>query len=315
MNRLAVRPLVAATASLVLHLALGALILTAHGWTPERMPVLVAELLEAEALVPAPQPPAAVARLPVRERRPITPPKPIVAPAPPVESAKPEPEPPRAVAPPPPEPRAASATSEPEPEPATALAPPVLAAPVAAAPREPEPPEPVARRHPAEAATQVWSIEPSPSAPGPDVGIALGPPLSGPPVSAPPSPEPGAFAGPAPAAGPPASAPSPSAVGDAVAAVPPGGITRHALPRGGYQYRPAYPPTARRLGAQGTTLLYVLVGDTGRVLDVVVKQSAGHPDLDQAAADAVRRWRFEPARRGHEPVEMWVQLPVEFRLR
>jgi protein TonB len=45
-----------------------------------------------------------------------------------------------------------------------------------------------------------------------------------------------------------------------------------------------------------------------------VKKSAGHPDLDAAAADAVRRWRFEPARRGDEPVAMWVLLPVEFKL-
>ena len=42
--------------------------------------------------------------------------------------------------------------------------------------------------------------------------------------------------------------------------------------------------------------------------------SAGHPDLDQAAMEAVRRWRFEPARRGADAVAMWVLLPVEFRL-
>jgi protein TonB len=53
----------------------------------------------------------------------------------------------------------------------------------------------------------------------------------------------------------------------------------------------------------------------GRVGDIDVEQSAGHPDLDQAATDAVRRWRFEPARRGEQAVAMWVRLPVEFRLR
>jgi len=79
--------------------------------------------------------------------------------------------------------------------------------------------------------------------------------------------------------------------------------------------RRSYPTGARRAGIQGTTLLGVFVGVDGGVGDVVVKESAGHPDLDAAAAEAVKRWRFEPARRGSEPVAMWVLLPVEFRLR
>jgi periplasmic protein TonB len=93
------------------------------------------------------------------------------------------------------------------------------------------------------------------------------------------------------------------------------GITRTAIPRGGYQVHPRYPATARRLGIQGTTLLRVFVSTDGRVTDVAVERTAGHGDLDDAAADAVRRWRFEPARRGDEPVAMWVLLPVEFRLK
>jgi protein TonB len=79
--------------------------------------------------------------------------------------------------------------------------------------------------------------------------------------------------------------------------------------------RPGYPQSARRLGIQGITLLKVHVLIDGRVGDVVVQETAGHPDLDQAAADAVRRWRFDPARRGTDPVAMWVLLPVEFRLK
>jgi protein TonB len=94
-----------------------------------------------------------------------------------------------------------------------------------------------------------------------------------------------------------------------------GARTRTAIPRGGYQVTPSYPATARRLGIEGTTLLSVLVQADGRVAEVVVKQSAGHPDMDRAAADAIRRWRFEPARRGTEAVTMWVELPVEFHLR
>ena len=93
------------------------------------------------------------------------------------------------------------------------------------------------------------------------------------------------------------------------------GFNQAARPSGGYQVRPSYPSTARRLGVQGTTLLRVRVRADGQVGEVKIHDSAGHPDLDQAAADAVRRWRFEPARRGAEAVAMWVLIPVEFRLK
>ena len=101
----------------------------------------------------------------------------------------------------------------------------------------------------------------------------------------------------------------------AVAALPRDGSPQRVIPRAVEQYRPAYPASARKARIQGTTLLAVLIADDGRVTEIVVKESAGHPDLDEAAANAVRRWRFTPARRGNDPVAMWVELPVEFRLR
>jgi protein TonB len=107
-----------------------------------------------------------------------------------------------------------------------------------------------------------------------------------------------------------ASAPSQTAT-----ARPSDAITRTAKPQGGYQVRPSYPSSARRLGIQGMTTLRVYVAADGRVGEVLIQESAGHPDLDSAAAEAVKQWRFEPARRGTEPVGVWVLLPVEFRLR
>ena len=95
----------------------------------------------------------------------------------------------------------------------------------------------------------------------------------------------------------------------------PEGLTQYARPQGGYQVRPSYPAAPRRLGIQGTTMLRVHVLADGRSGDVRVQESAGHPELDDAAVDAVRRWRFEPARRGAEAIAMWVLLPVEFKLR
>jgi TonB family protein len=94
--------------------------------------------------------------------------------------------------------------------------------------------------------------------------------------------------------------------GDAAAGV--------ARPLGGYQVKPRYPESARRAGAQGVTVLKLRVLENGRVGEVLVEQSAGHPDLDVEAADAVKKWLFEPARVGKQPVAVWVLLPVKFEL-
>jgi periplasmic protein TonB len=92
------------------------------------------------------------------------------------------------------------------------------------------------------------------------------------------------------------------------------GVTSFARPLGGYQTIPHYPESARRAGVEGVTLLRFVVQADGRVGTVNVERSAGHPELDQSAVDAVKAWRFEPAHRGKDPVPVWVTLPVRFEL-
>jgi protein TonB len=174
--------------------------------------------------------------------------------------------------------------------------------------RRPEPPRPLEAAAPKveEAVAPAPAPAPAEVAPAPAAGATL-------PAISEPAPAPGSAA---PAASSTTVALPPSA--PVVAAKPsstaPDGVTRTARPQGGYQVRPAYPSAPRRLGIQGTTMLRVHVLADGRIGDVRVEHSAGHPDLDQAAMEAVRRWRFEPARRGADAVAMWVLLPVEFRL-
>jgi protein TonB len=55
--------------------------------------------------------------------------------------------------------------------------------------------------------------------------------------------------------------------------------------------------------------------ENGRVGAVIIEQSAGFRELDLAAVDAVKKWLFEPARQGKNPVSVWVMLPVKFELR
>ena len=61
-------------------------------------------------------------------------------------------------------------------------------------------------------------------------------------------------------------------------------------------------------------LLRVLIDDQGRAKKVEVNTSSGSELLDRAAAEAIKRWRFHPARYGDKPVESWIRIPIEFRL-
>ncbi len=92
------------------------------------------------------------------------------------------------------------------------------------------------------------------------------------------------------------------------------GLTAFARPLGGYQTTPRYPESARRQGVEGITTLRFVVLANGHVGQIAVSRSAGYVDLDRAAVEAVKTWRFEPAKRGKEAVAVWVTLPVRFEL-
>jgi periplasmic protein TonB len=77
---------------------------------------------------------------------------------------------------------------------------------------------------------------------------------------------------------------------------------------------PRYPLIARRNGIEGTVRLKVLVTRDGRAAQLELDRSSGSSALDNAALEAVKNWQFVPARRGQEPVESWVLVPVVFKL-
>jgi protein TonB len=75
-----------------------------------------------------------------------------------------------------------------------------------------------------------------------------------------------------------------------------------------------YPLLARRNGDQGTVTLRVLVTRDGAAASVSVERSSGYAHLDRSALQAVREWRFVPAREQGEPIEAWMLVPIAFRL-
>lgn len=65
---------------------------------------------------------------------------------------------------------------------------------------------------------------------------------------------------------------------------------------------------------QGTVLLLVNVTAQGDAELVRVHQSSGRYRLDEAALEAVRHWRFVPAKRGAQPIAASVIVPIVFEL-
>jgi protein TonB len=78
---------------------------------------------------------------------------------------------------------------------------------------------------------------------------------------------------------------------------------------------PAYPASAKRLGETGTVVLRVRVNPQGRPDTVEVESSSGYSRLDRAAMDAVRKWKFVPAKQGDQAVAAWVLVPLNFELK
>ena len=78
--------------------------------------------------------------------------------------------------------------------------------------------------------------------------------------------------------------------------------------------QPNYPDSARREGKEGRVLLRVLVDEEGKAKAIEINTSSGHDLLDRAATEAIKKWRFVPARAGGKPIEIWVKVPIEFQL-
>ncbi|BBO74164.1 hypothetical protein DSCW_15810 [Desulfosarcina widdelii] len=88
-----------------------------------------------------------------------------------------------------------------------------------------------------------------------------------------------------------------------------------AKPRYSQNPPPDYPSIARRRRYQGTVILEVYVLEDGQVGDLRVAESSNYSLLDRAAMKAVRRWQFDPARKGNREVAMWVKVPIRFNLK
>jgi len=71
---------------------------------------------------------------------------------------------------------------------------------------------------------------------------------------------------------------------------------------------------SRRLGEEGRVEVEVQVQADGTPSKVSLKRSSGYSRLDEAALDAIKRWKFVPAKRAGEAVAASVIVPMPFVL-
>jgi protein TonB len=77
---------------------------------------------------------------------------------------------------------------------------------------------------------------------------------------------------------------------------------------------PEYPLISRRLGEKGHVMLKVLVNAAGEAESVALETGSGSDRLDQAAIEAVKKWRFVPAKRNGQALSAYVLVPLNFGL-
>ncbi|HET9368633.1 MAG TPA: TonB family protein [Vicinamibacterales bacterium] len=80
------------------------------------------------------------------------------------------------------------------------------------------------------------------------------------------------------------------------------------------EVKPIYTEEARKRSIEGDVVLEIVVKQDGTVGAVKILRALG-AGLDQRAVDAVKRWKFGPAVRQGVPVDVVVEVAVEFKLR
>lgn len=101
-------------------------------------------------------------------------------------------------------------------------------------------------------------------------------------------------------------------LGSAQAGAPP--VKTAAIVRFETCAKPTWPPEALKNDQTGTVTLDFLVDDDGHVLEALVRQSSGVPQLDETALNAISRCQFKPATLGGVPNGTWQKLQYVWSL-
>jgi len=81
-----------------------------------------------------------------------------------------------------------------------------------------------------------------------------------------------------------------------------------------FRMRPIYPVQAKSRNVTGRVEFRFLVDRDGRIKDVEILEADPEGVFEQATIEAVKRWRFQPAKVKGAAVACWVQTAIDFEL-
>ncbi|HET7535230.1 MAG TPA: energy transducer TonB [Candidatus Didemnitutus sp.] len=76
---------------------------------------------------------------------------------------------------------------------------------------------------------------------------------------------------------------------------------------------PKYPADMRRDGTSGVVTVSCLIDEKGNVQEPKVEK-ASNDAFSQPALDAVRKWKFKPAKKAGEAIALRVSIPIQFNV-
>ena len=74
---------------------------------------------------------------------------------------------------------------------------------------------------------------------------------------------------------------------------------------------PDYPPDLRREGVSGLVMVKCSIDEQGNVTETTVEKSS-NPAFEKPAMEALKKWKFKPAKQDGNPVAIKVSIPIKF---
>jgi periplasmic protein TonB len=76
---------------------------------------------------------------------------------------------------------------------------------------------------------------------------------------------------------------------------------------------PEYPDEMRRAGVSGVVMVNCMIDEKGNVTETSVEKSTA-PAFERPALDALKKWKFKPAKQDGVAISVRVTIPMKFVL-